>query len=456
MNANKKQELTQLLHEVLENLEIRISNSRDSRFPSPLPVDVYKEYLKDSWSTFSDSAPWIEGVYNVYITDDTTESKILDFLREVFASCIDDKDFIQSASTSIKGGLTKYPLDFLLKQLVKITIVQGVEVAVSAVDRCATDTRVSFQYMALLEGIRVEEEIQIFDGVRLVPLSDSTSELPHYLPSTFNSELSVSFMGKTVLIIDAAVSPIFSKGYPEEGFDKARLPFTSEVNSKKLLNFNEADFHEKICQALSLSCNSAVQISIAWRFLKADELCNLSFGGGGYSRYLSANVFRGHTVAGMSQVEEAKHIYDDLEKFNPNQRKKMLKTINRWIQSKTSQTDVDRMIDLGIAMESIYLSDNTTEQLTYQFRLRASLLLGRGKADRKKYMKRFEQIYKWRSRAVHSDELPRSPKDKTMFITEAQDYCRDSIFLILKNGEFPDWNDLILDKFPDWDDLTHG
>ena len=57
--------------------------------------------------------------------------------------------------------------------------------------------------------------------------------------------------------------------------------------------------------------------------------------------------------------------------------------VKRWIKSKTSQEDVDRMIDLGIALESLYLPTGTREQLTYQFRLRASKYLGENKEDRK-------------------------------------------------------------------------
>ena len=301
MNANKKLELTQLLHKVLANLEIRSSHPG---LPSVLPINVYKGYLQDSWNTFLDT-PWVESIYNIYITDNTTESKILDFLREIFSSFINDEDRIQSASVRIKGGLTKSPLDHLLQQLLKITIVQGVEEAVSAVNRCTTDTHVSFQYMTLLEGIKVEEKMEIFDGVHLIPLSDSSSELPPYLPSTFNAELPFSFIGKTVLIIDASISPIFTKAHPD-GFRIDHFPFKVEVNNKKLPNFNEMEFYEKICSALSLSCNSAVQVSMSWQFLKPDALCNIS-GATGYSYSFSADVFGDRTTAGRSLVEVVVH-----------------------------------------------------------------------------------------------------------------------------------------------------
>ena len=106
--------------------------------------------------------------YEPYIVNASTKSKLLDFIREEFASFIHE-DRIQSASFFIGGGPTSgYPLDYLLKQLLKTAIALGVEKAISEFDRCTENTSGSFQYIALLEGIRVDEEIQVFEGMRIV------------------------------------------------------------------------------------------------------------------------------------------------------------------------------------------------------------------------------------------------------------------------------------------------
>ena len=66
-------------------------------------------------------------------------------------------------------------------------------------------------------------------------------------------------------------------------------------------------------------------------------------------------------------------------------------------------------------------------------------------------MKEFSEIYNWRSKVVHTGTLPNKTKKTTFtpgeinkFIERAQDLCRDSIMKILEDGEFPDWNSLIL------------
>ena len=108
----------------------------------------------------------------------TAKPKLLDFIREALKEFIHE-DRIESVSSVIIGNRPPngYPLEDLQNKLLKIARDRGVEAAVSAFDRCTTDPQASFQYWALLEGICVEEETQIFDGVRLVPPPDTLSEL---------------------------------------------------------------------------------------------------------------------------------------------------------------------------------------------------------------------------------------------------------------------------------------
>ena len=102
------------------------------------------------------------------------------------------------------------------------------------------------------------------------------------------------------------------------------------------------------------------------------------------------------------------------------------------------------MIDLGVAFESLYVSDSRGE-IKFKLGVRAAWHLEEDPAKRKTLKKIFGKIYDWRSDAVHKGKLSKKAKNTTEFITTAQSYCRDSILKILKKGEFPhDWDDLIL------------
>ena len=450
MTEGRKRELTQFLHEAMANLEIRLNSVNRHQLPPIINVDEYRLILQQYWIVRSINFLSPATLYEPDIVNASTKSKLLDFIRKEFASFIHE-DQIQSASFFINGGLAPgYPLNYLLKQLLKIAIAFGVERTVSDVDRCTENTSGSFQYFALLEGIRVEEEIQVFEGMRIAPLPSSTSELPHYLPpNLLTPGRSVDFLGKTLLVINASISPIFCKPFLPEVFLEN---FQVEVTGGKFPNFKNGDFYEKFCQALSLTCNSAVQIALQWQFLAEHELFNLtSLAIGGISYRTDVNPVQGPT-AGKAEIDETKCLYQNLVKLNPKVREKLQIPIDRWIKSKTNQNTVDKVIDLGIVLEALYLSDiSETTELSFRLRVRASWYLGKDKENRKELMKDFSKIYEWRSKVVHTGKLPNktrrtpyTPEEAEAFIAKAQDLCRDSIMKILEDGEFPDWNDLIL------------
>ena len=264
MIEERKQELRQLLNEAIENLEIQSRSGDRYSFP----VEVYIEHLRERWKSYSAESMGILGL-KPGIVSEATKSKLLDFLREELAPFIDE-DRIQSASSCIAGSLglfNGFPLEDLLAQLLRIALVHGVEKAVSDFDKCTEETSGSFQAMALLEGIRLEKEREVFGGIRLVPLPRSTSELPYYLPTSSIRLLDMSedfFCSKTLLIIDCSISPIFCKPFGlipiKELVTQEHPRFQVEVNGENLPNFRVNEFYEKFCQALSFTCNSPVQI----------------------------------------------------------------------------------------------------------------------------------------------------------------------------------------------------
>lgn len=446
MIEERKLELRQLLTEAMANLEIRRSSGVES---SLLPVEVYRTRLYQSWISYSEDYSedsWILS-FDPRIVSETTKSKLLDFIREEFAPFIHE-DRIQSASSLIADGSSSgYPLDMLLKQLLKIAIVRGIDEAVLAFDRSTKNTHVPFQYMALLEGIRIEAEIQVFEGIKLVPLPHSTSERSRF--RYLSDPLEHVPIEKTLLIIDASVFPIFCKPLPElyeDGIREDDRPFQIEVSGEQFPNFKVEDFYEQFSQVLSLACNSTVQITSRWKFLAKDELYNLSFG-------MSSQFVRPHgpvksvTKVGDTQIEEAKRLYHILIDLDANVREKVRIPIDRWIKSKADQDPVDEIIDLGIALEALYVPDGGRGEIRFKLAVRAAWNLGEDENHRKKLMKEFQKIYDRRSTIVHTGKLPNmtnAPNEVKQFIARAQDLCRDSIMRVLEKEKFPDWNNLVL------------
>lgn len=291
--------------------------------------------------------------------------------------------------------------------------------------------RDSFQHIPLLDGIVLESEVEVFPGVHLVPFPPSLGkrgkEIPRYI-SEWASTVGIDyFFHKTQLIIDSSASSKFDS--------------------------------ERFCQALSLACNSAVQIATFVSVKKNDEPFHLIPYGGSTVSHLPRSATKN------SDVEEVKRLYERLGQLPVDVQQKLHIPINRWIKSYTKQgtvdkmidlevppekvanspttSDVDKMIDLGIAFESLYLSGH--KNLSRKFRRRASWFLKKNEAHRKTLKEKFKKVYNLRCDAVHKGKLPSDVEicGKSVpileFIEKAQGLCQQSILKIIENGQFPDW-----------------
>ena len=448
MTEERKQELRQLLEEAMESLEIGRSKGGVS-LPS-IDKREYRELLLHRWVSHSENSRLVWETFEPDIRNETTKSKLLDFIREEYALLINE-DRIQSAcsfiSASLGGG---YPLSDFLEQLINIAIGKGIERAISDFDRYTKETHASVRYMALLEGIKLETEIRVFEEIQLIPLPNSSSDLPYYLPTSMISVVGLSanfFCAKTLFIIDYFISPVF---YAPLHFPLQGTPIQEHFKEKnRTFQVNVNDVFENFCQALSLACNSAVQISLKWPFWPEDELFYLSHPTPGPPRFSAPpGLFANPAEVGEADIKVAERLYKILDR-NSDIEEKLRIPINRWIMSKTNRDPIDKIIDLGIAFEALYVPDGGGD-LTYKFSIRAARHLGKDREHRQELLKKFGQIYGCRSDAVHSGKLKQRLKfgeeriTISKFIERAQDLCRESIIKILKDRNIPDWNSLIL------------
>ena len=474
MTKEKKQELRQLLNEAVkkENLEIRYGSE-----PVSLPVDVYRNYLQERWASygvnFLSFSFWTP--LTPIIVDETTKSKLFEFIRWELVLFLEEddisaflRDSVPAASYTITSDSTdRFRLDSLhfqrvnlyrlIERLLKIAIGKGIEEAVSFFDRysCPEGIRGVFHMVTLIEGIELKTEIPVFEGVRLVPLpsSEIPEQFAQYLPGLLSYALmdqANEFYGNALLVVDdpgfsilhkPASNPAFPRGLPVE-----KLPFQFEVHDIKCPNFNEDFFY----QALSLVCNTSVQMIIGEWISEPDKSLVLDDGITGLNMFL--DPFDDFTEVEEADIEKAKCLYDILLNLDSKTLEKLQISIDRWIRSKKAENGVDKMIDLGIAFEALYLSD-VNEELTFRLAVRAAWYLGEDKADREKLLTEFKKMYQCRSTGVHNGTLDEGvtirgkhiPMFK--FIERVQDLCHQSIMRVLNDKCLPDsdyWENLIV------------
>ena len=478
MTEERKQELIQLLNQAMGSLVIR--NEYGS--PVSIPVDVYRRYLRERWRYFG--IKFLPFAFSIYFTPDiadgVTKSKLLHCIREELAPFIEKgttpaQDFIQTASYIVRNDSThgdclykegpESPIYFfmVLERLLKITLVRGVEKAVSFFERCSRPegTCVFIRDIGLLEGLKLDTEVEVFEGVRLIPLpsSEISREVERHLLRLFRlpflsiTDRNDSIFGKTLLVIDQPGFSMLSK--PTEkaipsGTRIADLPFQVEPHKVTYPDEIAVDsFQTLFCHALSLACDSPAGIFVGFYALEEDKSLHRPHASAALR--LQGNPLGTSVEVKEADIEKAKNLYKRLVDLDLNDREKLRIPIDRWVKSKTSASFVDKMIDLGIAFETLYLSGiGETTELSFRFRLHASWHLGKDKEHRNKLLTKFGQIYGCRSRAVHNgklDEQVRFGEERipiSEFIERSQDLCRKSIVKILEDGQFPDWNKLIL------------
>lgn len=114
------------------------------------------------------------------------------------------------------------------------------------------------------------------------------------------------------------------------------------------------------------------------------------------------------------------------------------------MKSKADKDRVDTFINLGTALESLYLGDvSGSGELAFRLALRAAWHLGNDEQERISLRKDFSNVYSLRSLAVHTGILNES-KASPEFTARAQELCLKSIIKIIHDEGFPDWNELVM------------
>ena len=461
MTDERKEELRQLLQEAMNNLVIRV------RFESgTISKEKYIETLRKRCEFYGISDDLLNNyyylLYQLDITKEKTKADLLEFIRRELNQVIEDN----------KIGYTTYNVDGcaqngfclvkrmipqshnlsdvsdVLEYLLKMSLAFGLDKAVLSFDKdsCPEGRYSLYHSITSLEGIRIGTEIQINNRVRLVPLPGNIEyKLNHNL---YNRHRRHRDKGTTLLIIECIRYALFHKP-SDTNFAEGQvvnLPFQVEANEIELSNQGMImDFRETFCQALSLACNTMVMFDYFWEFSTVDVFRSDDV----EQKIWYLGPIGKSAEAGQSEIEQAIRLYKILEIFDQkpmgqyDQKTKgtFQIAIERWRQSKTSQNSEDKIIDLGIAFESLFVSNR--RNISSQLRNNASRYLGKDKADQEKLKKEFKAIYDCRCDAVHEGKLKENVTiggrtiSISKFITSAQNLCRDSILKILKDGKFP-------------------
>ena len=159
----------------------------------------------------------------------------------------------------------------------------------------------------------------------------------------------------------------------------------------------------------------------------------------------------GGTSPGMQQtsryddfdVELTHELFSLINGIHEQDQRLLFLATERLRRSRLHEEPVNRALDLGVALEIIFLSKaGNNQELSYRAAMHAAFFLGVELEERISIRDVVRLAYTARSKAVHTGQL----KDEKYIsiLPKADKLCRESIIKLIKNGGFPEnWESVI-------------
>ena len=347
-----------------------------------------------------------------------------------------ESDRIGNGLVDLMGGSPQPKIAEFARILVRAAAILGAKRVAQMLFGWIAGEPLHYRTKMLLTGVAIDDQLALEEGICITPLPKSSAELSAFVPSslvTFPRQSFDSFLGGVMLSIDGKAEPVLY------------LPSTNDLSSENMqhtwargklpgLSLNT------FCEAMSLACNGCVRWKFSWRDFGELEEFNSGVLPG--MSYTDVPEFGTRTHLPQESLEQARDIH--LERHVDGKTNPRLDTaIRRWMGSKRSNASLsDRLIDLRIALEALYL-DSDAGEMRFRLATNGAWHLGVDFVERRDYYKTLRGVYDLASKAVHASEVKFSKQERDL-LTAGQDACRKGILKRLKEKNKPDWNELIL------------
>lgn len=311
--------------------------------------------------------------------------------------------------------------------------------------------RQSKSYTTLV-GVHVDAPVEIIPGVSLRQLPMLETELPNATPDR-KYQKTRDILGRTALVVGVETSYVFFKP-PAKGRDAPNVAITTPFGHQRI---------KHLATALSLVCN--IYVARAWGWY--DLLETKAFEGPerfmalqnspkyrSRSRTYTTTDREGNTVLHWmndqppdatppGQIRKAWEIMPDLVNLM-SQHERFKIAVERWVKaSDPDATPADRMIDLRVALESLYIKSDHGE-LGFRLSLTGAKHLGESLEERKVIKKALNDFYGQSSRAIHGTAPDKMRAKATAITDEAANLCRKGILKVVEAKAIPDWDEILL------------
>ena len=432
----------------MENLAEALQSAVDnSTFHDPRLGQLSADRLPELFETRKRTGggvyfPWLLEVH----TCDQALRELVDSLRAVVSP------FVQLESNQmglgfffLSGGSTSmaFPtVPAFAKLLVKGAVHLGSGYVAELVAGWASGTPMSYKTNYLLDGIRIDQPIELENGVNLLRLPRSAEQLSlrtWITYSTLSVDLQQDFLGATVLSVDCYMFPVLFK------------PDNEALSTIELHNWNKFTYSsaativpgfsiQRFCEELSKVGGCPVSSNQEWQDL--GELNAFPGGGLGGGTLRKPRVIQPRILFTKSEIKAA---IGNLFKHSRKRADKIDLATSRWIRAQKTTSIIDALIELRIAFEALYEIGGKGEK-SFRVATYAAWHLGTDASERQKCFDVVRDLYSDASSVVHGSG-PKNTLNDPEILDQGLNYCYRGIMKRRAesgvNGKM-DWDALIM------------
>tara|TARA_R110001606_G_scaffold233942_1_gene381576 strand:- start:71745 stop:72914 length:1170 start_codon:yes stop_codon:yes gene_type:complete len=322
------------------------------------------------------------------------------------------------ASALIDGQFGEWAIDRLVENMKPKEIIEAFHAEVAR-NSCR------YEEVSPIIGVKIEAEIEIAQGIHIVPPSNSMLDPDSY---SWRYQWPMIPEGTGFLVQMYDVTPAFvqvGEGDAEAINTSETLPNAETREAAK----------QRVRRACLLSSDGGVEIPVSVALSDRKSLFQVD--GNSSSRPFATKPNFAFTVNSCL----IKAVFDALAAMS--EREVLERAIDRLGRSRLAIDPIDRAIDLGIAAEIVLMHDvgSSNAEITYKISSRAAWLIGENIDARTEIFELMRDLYGARSKAVHSGKFPTK---KPVDLDAADRMVSYVIRLVLERGQFPDWKRLAL------------
>ena len=366
---------------------------------------------------------------------DTILDHILPVFRNLLRDFVDSEtDRIGNGLVNLAGGIPVPDLKDYVAILVRASaILEGERVAELLIGWVHGE-RIKYQTISLLNGVTIDKPLVLEEGLRLYQLPNTSNEVISHLPAgTLDAHGDLPWLGGVVLSIEGEGGPAL---YLPSKVASNSITAEHAWAGGQIKNLSVDSF----CEAMSLACGG----SIRWRFSWRDfgEINEFFSGVSQGASFTNVPPFTNSSEFTQDHFERAREIHN-LRNAKGRNNAGLDTAVRRWIKSKSSESSFsDQLIDLRIALESLYLDTNEGE-LRFRLASYGAWHISESTEERKTNFQTLLRVYNLASNAVHGSEVKTTDKNKAL-LESAQNLCCKGITKRLGEQANPIWNDVIM------------